>query len=491
VAGGPSPGPVPPAPAAKVVEAAPRARLDVVLEQWRTACLDGEGANAEPFRHAEAGAFVRAVLGSLESWDGRALEVAAAGWARSVRSLPVLNARLASLRRVLEEHTDATEGSRLEEVLGTVGALAIQAALLELENAALTDSLTGAGNRRALETAATVALAESARTGQALSIAVIDLDGLKTLNDTSGHSAGDAALEQLAEAVRGAYRATDQLFRIGGDEFVVLLPLAGGEAVAEVMARARRLGAPRFTWGSATVPDDGADLESLLAVADARLYAKRRAARYQDSRGTTGTQAALGVLPGAAATPTKPRHFARAAVVAAASAVVVAVLALVLSGSGGLPRVNTLPPAQAPASSPPPGGGAGPGSGATGPSATGQGTPGPGSPGPGTAGSGGTGASGTGSAPGTGSTGGSSGSTSVSTTVPATTPTTTPAVTVPGSTGGSTLVPGTTTTTTLPSGSGGLLGSLGGTLGNTVNNTTSTLNNTLGSTLNNVGSLLP
>lgn len=457
---------------------------DVVLLQWRTACLDGEGDHAQPFRDPEATALLRAVLAcvanphALAVADRRLLEVASRDWARTIRPLPVMVARFASLRRVLEESCPADAVAKLAEVLDTVGTLATQAALAELEDAALTDALTGAGNRRALEQAAMVALAEAGRTGNPLSVALIDLDGLKAINDTQGHVAGDAALESLAEVMRSSFRATDQLFRIGGDEFVVLLPLAGERAVAELMARARQLGAPGFSWGSATVPGDGTALQSLLAAADARLYAQRRSSGY--ARAPGGGRRAGSGTPSPRWAQHPRRHLGRSLLVAAGSAAAVAVIALVLGTGGKAPHpVESLLPGagSAPGTSAPPG--AGSGAGAHRGGGSGSGSTGSGSAGSGTSGGQ------------TGSTGSASSSTgttpSGTTAAPGTTTTTAPGVTIPtttipGTSGGGAIVPPigpsptstTTTTTAPPSGSGGLLGNVGSLLGGSTTGSTTT-----------------
>jgi diguanylate cyclase (GGDEF)-like protein len=132
-----------------------------------------------------------------------------------------------------------------------------------------------------MEMAGHAAVASAVRTGIQLSVAVFDLDGLKTINDTYGHSAGDLALAGMSTTLKAALRQTDQLFRVGGDEFVALLPGAAASMVDEIAARAADLNAPRFSWGVASAPQDGTKLGTLLEMADARLYANRHQARPQ------------------------------------------------------------------------------------------------------------------------------------------------------------------------------------------------------------------
>src|SRR4029077_7494644 len=125
------------------------------------------------------------------------------------------------------------------------------------------------------------------RVGLPVCIVAVDLDGLKQTNDTLGHEAGDRAIVALASALRSALRETDQLFRIGGDEFVVLAPGAPVTAADELMARAISFSPPVFSWGAADTTD-GRTLADVLGIADARLYAKRRAVRYGAAVGTPG-----------------------------------------------------------------------------------------------------------------------------------------------------------------------------------------------------------
>ena len=93
-----------------------------------------------------------------------------------------------------------------------------------LAQAALTDSLTGLGNHRAFHEDLEREFARRARSGSCFSVVMLDLDGLKQINDTLGHQAGDARLRALGECLRASMRATDSAYRIGGDELMVLLP---------------------------------------------------------------------------------------------------------------------------------------------------------------------------------------------------------------------------------------------------------------------------
>ena len=267
--------------------------LDVLGDRehhrWEDRCRAQAVLAGAPWPGPEARALVEAILGSLASNDSQPVVTAARAWAHTSPSVSTLVRQMGVLREVLSaDDVCAFPGldDRLVRIMDQATTTATAAALTELEDAALTDALTGVGNRRALETAAIAALASADRSDLVVSIVVIDLDGLKSINDTDGHAAGDRAIAGLTESLRAALRDTDQMFRIGGDEFVALLPFAPIDTVTELMSRARECDAPAFSWGAATAPEDGTDLETLLARADERLYEWRRTTRGTGRPGT-------------------------------------------------------------------------------------------------------------------------------------------------------------------------------------------------------------
>jgi diguanylate cyclase (GGDEF)-like protein len=144
-----------------------------------------------------------------------------------------------------------------------------------LRDASLTDPLTGLGNRRRAATAL-----EQLREGDAL--AMVDLDRFKEVNDRLGHAAGDRLLTVFAEFLRGAVRGADEAFRMGGEEFLVVLR-AGGEASPAVMERIRAMWRQQkhVTTFSAGVAIHGAGdrARDTLARADAALYAAKDGGR--------------------------------------------------------------------------------------------------------------------------------------------------------------------------------------------------------------------
>jgi diguanylate cyclase (GGDEF)-like protein len=162
----------------------------------------------------------------------------------------------------------------------TVAALTeVQARLSgELHRAAGTDPLTGLANRRAWEAETQRGLAHARRSGEPLTIAIIDLDGFKAINDEDGHGAGDALLQSLAREWSAELRLSDLLGRYGGDEFVLCLPNTDAQRAAELLGRLRVSHPASWSAGTASAcPGD--TLTDLLLRADAELYQQKRRSR--------------------------------------------------------------------------------------------------------------------------------------------------------------------------------------------------------------------
>ncbi|MFO7783827.1 MAG: diguanylate cyclase [Thermodesulfobacteriota bacterium] len=107
----------------------------------------------------------------------------------------------------------------------------------ELRRSSITDSLTGLYNRRHFHTTLTEEMARTTRYDGPLSLAVFDLDHFKPFNDTYGHQEGDAILRLVAQCLGSVFRSTDHIFRLGGDEFGVLLIETELESAGQVMDR--------------------------------------------------------------------------------------------------------------------------------------------------------------------------------------------------------------------------------------------------------------
>ena len=174
--------------------------------------------------------------------------------------------------------------SVLNRIFDQAALEAVDAASTNLRSEARNDPLTGCANRRALDEELTHAAASARRSNLDLAVAVIDLDGLKQINDTRGHAAGDAALVSLVVALRRALREADTLYRTGGDEFVVVAPFTDAAGARALMRRAERMGGPTFSWGVASLAVASAvatapDTATLMDAADTDLYERRRATR--------------------------------------------------------------------------------------------------------------------------------------------------------------------------------------------------------------------
>lgn len=112
---------------------------------------------------------------------------------------------------------------------------------LELERLSLTDSLTGAGNRRALDVRLSEVLALQQRSTEPTALLVLDCDGFKDINDSHGHAAGDRVLIGLGVLIRSHIRACDGFYRFGGDEFVVVAPATNEQNALILAEKLRKL----------------------------------------------------------------------------------------------------------------------------------------------------------------------------------------------------------------------------------------------------------
>lgn len=155
-----------------------------------------------------------------------------------------------------------------------------------LRNLAMIDSLTGLYNRRFGEQRLAAEVARSERRGHPVTLLLLDLDDFKKINDTYGHAAGDQVLQYFASQLNNVIRGSDLAVRLGGDEFLVLLPECTTEQLNIVL---NRLGSLETDWqgnrlrvnfsAGWTEYKTGDRLEDLLARADEALYATKRAAK--------------------------------------------------------------------------------------------------------------------------------------------------------------------------------------------------------------------
>ena len=181
-----------------------------------------------------------------------------------------------AITHIVALHSDITQRKQMEE---------------ELRRQAVTDALTGVANRRRLMEAGTKEVQRCRRSGESLAVVLIDIDHFKRVNDTLGHSAGDAVIQAVARMCNEVVRAIDTVGRLGGEEFAIVLPvtdLAGAFALAERL-RVNIEAAPlqwertpialTVSMGVAQCTAQTGDFAALLSFADEALYEAKRAGR--------------------------------------------------------------------------------------------------------------------------------------------------------------------------------------------------------------------
>ena len=162
------------------------------------------------------------------------------------------------------------------------------------------DALTGLPNRALFNDRLNVALAHSRRYQQRLAVMLLDLDYFKEVNDTLGHTAGDQLLQAVSERLTAALRQSDTVARMGGDEFLILLPETVSDedatsvaakmidALREPLAFGEHTRRVTASIGIAMFSDDGADVEALLKAADIAMYRAKESGRDNYQRYTVG-----------------------------------------------------------------------------------------------------------------------------------------------------------------------------------------------------------
>jgi diguanylate cyclase (GGDEF)-like protein len=186
----------------------------------------------------------------------------------------------------------AEHANRLESLAGHA-ALALLNALTfgEVEQASITDFVTGIYNRRYFHEQLQLEIDRARRIGYPISLLIFDIDHFKLVNDNYGHPIGDRVLQMVARRIKDELRAVDILARYGGEEFAVILPGTPSSSLAGVGERLRQVIAMRpFTVedkailitvsaGGATFPDDASDVHSLVDEADRWLYDAKETGR--------------------------------------------------------------------------------------------------------------------------------------------------------------------------------------------------------------------
>lgn len=167
-----------------------------------------------------------------------------------------------------------------------------------LQERALLDELTGLANLRALQETASREFERSRRFHHRLSAAYLDIDGFKTINDRAGHPTGDRVLITLASIARATVRSVDTVARVGGDEFVVLMPETGAAAAGPLAERLRQAfsrgaqvaGVPvTCSIGVASFEHAPASVEDMLAAADELMYEAKAGGGDAVRQGSAGS----------------------------------------------------------------------------------------------------------------------------------------------------------------------------------------------------------
>jgi diguanylate cyclase (GGDEF)-like protein len=212
------------------------------------------------------------------------------------------NALLARERELADLRTAREAGHRRIWVWSTATAIAVAALLAlglwrdrnarkRLEQLASTDDLTGMPNRRTVFAAASEEFDRARRYGFPLTLAMLDLDGFKAVNDVYGHAAGDEILVAIAAVLKSEVRSPDRVGRVGGEEFLVLFPHTDSHGAAAVAARLceglrgqcfpvlRGERNMTLSVGVAQVSPSDGDLDATLRRADVALYEAKRTGR--------------------------------------------------------------------------------------------------------------------------------------------------------------------------------------------------------------------
>jgi diguanylate cyclase (GGDEF)-like protein len=220
---------------------------------------------------------------------GAALVAAEFGLLRGMRALKVAALRQKAGKMGLRVKLPSFVAAELHDLAATYNAMTA-----EFERLAYLDRLTGLPNRRYLERH----LARRDEKGNLPlpgrhAVLAIDIDGFKPVNDSHGHAVGDRVLTMIARRIAAAVDERGLLFRVGGDEFVAILPLAQsqgrsvarglGEEIRQALDQTIELESLNFSVacsvGIALVPEDAKTIAGALVVADAALYEAKRAGR--------------------------------------------------------------------------------------------------------------------------------------------------------------------------------------------------------------------
>ncbi|OJX38910.1 MAG: hypothetical protein BGO78_11885 [Chloroflexi bacterium 44-23] len=211
-------------------------------------------------------------------------------WCGSIVGIPIIRDQrvlgVMTLAKLITGIFDKNEIETLNRLANQAGHMIQNVNLYaEISRQAFTDPLTNLPNRRSFEWEAQKVLELSSRYNRKFSIAMLDLNGFKRINDTYGHATGDNSLRLLAQCMNDSVRKTDFLARFGGDEFIVLFPESTQEQAREtvelLLERVKACQVPvqpqkfeslSISYGLASYPHDSVQLNELIQLADKQLY---------------------------------------------------------------------------------------------------------------------------------------------------------------------------------------------------------------------------
>lgn len=212
----------------------------------------------------------------------------AGNWAAKIVAALIYSFMIWGYLRWAERTSDQEDGDAIGDVFAK---LTYRHRYEDLLQQSGTDALTGSLNRGRFDTLGKALVNRALASRRPISVAMIDVDHFKQINDGHGHQVGDEVLRLLAQLLRDSVRIDDKVFRYGGEEFVILWDGLSHESALVNAERLRilvpgSLGAqlavePTVSIGLATGPIDGGDMATLIRVADERLYAAKRAGRNQ------------------------------------------------------------------------------------------------------------------------------------------------------------------------------------------------------------------
>jgi diguanylate cyclase (GGDEF)-like protein len=247
------------------------------LTDWPESRMLLEAGNAHREYRIDAPEWTDAVRAQIADW----------GWSSWIGLPLVVEGRSVGLIELVDYASSARWSPRdvaFAQTIASQAAMAVRNAQLyeNLRTQVLADALTGLLNHRAVYERVELELAQAQQRGANLAVIAIDIDDFKSVNDRDGHLAGDRLLRRVAEVLRGQCRDSDAAGRVGGDEFLLVMPGLGAEAAAvaqRVVERAQAETGVRVSAGAACMKQSELDATSLIDRADAALREAKTAGK--------------------------------------------------------------------------------------------------------------------------------------------------------------------------------------------------------------------